>query len=333
MWQNAEARAFVDWLHDHNAGLGQADRQVSLHGLDLYSLNASIRAVLDYLDRVDPEAAAAARERYGCLSPWQRDPVTYGRAALRHGFQTCEEPVTKMLRSLLDKRLDYAVRDPEAFLDAAQNARLVAAAEQYYRAMYYGAADSWNLRDRHMFETLIAVLEARGPQSKAVVWAHNSHIGNAAATEMGVVRGELNIGQLCRERFGTEAALIGFGTDRGTVAAASDWDGPMEIKKVRPALAGSYEALCREAPTAHEDFLLDLRAGRHDALRDPLLLPQLERAIGVIYRPESEFSSHYFEASLPIQFDLYVWLAETRAVQALPAAAIEGAPDTYPFGL
>jgi len=333
MWQNAEVRAFADWLHDHNAEIEEVDRRVSFHGLDLYSLNASIRVVLDYLDRVDPEAAAAARERYGCLSPWQRDPIAYGRAALRHGFLTCEKPVTEMLESLLDKRLDYIAEGSQAFLDAAQNARLIAAAEQYYRAMYYGAAESWNLRDRHMFETLTAVLDARGPQSKAVVWAHNSHVGNAAATEMGVVRGELNIGQLCRERFGTEAALIGFGTDRGTVAAASDWDGPMEIKKVRPALAGSYEALCRDAPTESADFLLDLRAGSHDTLRDPLLLPQLERAIGVIYRPESEFSSHYFEASLPVQFDLYVWLAETRAVEALPAAPIEGAPDTYPFGL
>lgn len=333
MWRNVEMRDFADWLRDHNGAIGEADRRVSFHGLDLYSLGASIRAVLDYLDRVDPEAAKVARERYGCLSPWQRDPATYGRAALSRGFETCEQAVTAMLQDLLQKRVDYAAEDGESFLDAAQNARLVAAAEHYYRAIYYGSALSWNLRDRHMFETLDSMMGARGSGTKAVVWAHNSHIGNAAATEMGSVRDELNIGQLCREKFGREAALIGFGTDRGTVAAASNWDAPMEVKRVRAALDESYEALCREAGAPSHDFLLDLRPDVHDDLREALLLPRLERAIGVIYRPETELASHYFEASLPEQFDLYVWLEETRAVTPLSAEMISGVPDTYPFAL
>ena len=170
-------------------------------------------------------SARIARERYGCLAPWRSDPVRYGRMALSRGYAVCEKPVTEALLDLLNKRLDYLVRDGESFFDAEQNARIVTAAEQYYRVMYYGDAVSWNLRDQHMFDTLERLLAHRGPGSKAVVWAHNSHIGNAEFTEMGQVRGEHNIGQLARDRFGDEAALIGFGTDRGTVAAASDWDG------------------------------------------------------------------------------------------------------------
>ena len=332
MWRNAETRDFVDWLRARNAGLPEADR-AGFHGLDLYSLGASIRAVLDYLDRTDPETAAAARERYGCLEPWQRDPATYGRAALRPGFRTCEGAVVGMLQNLLSKRLALAEQDSDAFLDAAQNARLIANAEKYYRAIYYGAAESWNQRDLHMIQTLEAMLRARGPAAKAVVWAHNSHVGDARATEMGGVRGQLTLGQLARERFGDAARLVGFGTDRGTVAAASDWDGPMEIKRVRPALDGSVEALLRDAPTPSADVLLDLRAEAESAAREGLAAPLLERAIGVIYRPETERASHYFSASVSRQFDLYLWFEETFAVTPLGGAEMEGAPDTYPFGL
>ena len=182
-----------------------------------------------------------------------------------------------------------------------------------------------------MFDTLQAVLAARGPDAKAVVWAHNSHVGDARATEMGKIRDELNIGQLCRQAFGVEARLLGFGTDRGTVAAASDWDGPMEIKDVRPAHEGSYEWLCRQS--GRERFLLDLGAKGVDALRYALLQPRLERAIGVIYRPETELLSHYFEAQLPRQFDAWLWFEETSAVRALAADELDEAPETYPFGL
>ncbi|HEX2113204.1 MAG TPA: erythromycin esterase family protein, partial [Alphaproteobacteria bacterium] len=330
MWRNAEMRDFVGWLKRHNARLSGGDAYVSFHGLDLYSLNSSTEAVIAYLDNVDPEAARVARERYGCLTPWQADPATYGRAALSTGYAPCEEAVTKMLKELLDRRIDYAAQDGESYFDAAQNARLVAAAEEYYRIMYYGSAESWNHRDRHMFETLRAILGARGPQSKAVVWAHNSHIGNAAATEMGS-HGEINIGQLCREEFGASAALIGFSTDHGTVAAASDWRGPMEVMTVRPSHPESYERLC--AKTSGNCFLLDLRPdGRRDLL-DELSRPRLERAIGVVYRPQTERASHYFDAVLPRQFDAWTWFRETRAVEPLPVATAPGTPETFPFGV
>jgi erythromycin esterase-like protein len=321
---------FVDWLRARN-GACHPDQHAGFFGLDIYNMNASIRAVIDYLDRTDPQAAKVARERYGCLTPWQRDPATYGRAAITEGYAQCERPVTSALRDLLSKQLTYEAQDRDSFLDAAQNARLIAAAERYYRVMYFGSAESWNLRDRHMFETLNNLLQWRGEKARAVVWAHNSHIGDAAATDMGTARGEINIGQLCREHFGADAALIGFGTDRGTVAAASDWDGPMEIKTVRPSHADSYERLCRDSGVPR--FLTDLREGHWPKLRAELADPRLERAIGVIYRPESELASHYFEARLPQQFDGYVWFDETRAVTPLPTEPLVGMPETYPFGL
>src|SRR6185437_15845804 len=226
------------------------------------------------------------------------------------------------------KRLRYAAEDGEEWLDAAANARLVKNAEAYYRAMYEGAAESWNLRDTHMFETLCQLLDAKGPESKAVVWAHNSHIGNAAFTEMGQVRDELNIGQLVKERFGAQARLIGFGTHAGTVAAATDWDEPMEVKQVRPSLEGSYERLCHDS--GRESFLLDLGAGD---MVEPLMEPRLERFIGVIYRPETERWSHYAQAILPRQFDAWTWFDETEAVTPLAGAAAPGEDDMWPFGL
>ncbi|HEX8234269.1 MAG TPA: protein-L-isoaspartate(D-aspartate) O-methyltransferase [Caulobacteraceae bacterium] len=331
MWRNHEVQDFVDWLRAHNAAVAEPERRAGFFGLDLYSLSASISEVIHYLDGVDPETAQVARERYGCLTPWQKDPAIYGRAALSGGYPKCEKAVLKMLRELMSRRGEYLAQDGESFLDAAQNARLVAAAERYYRAMYYGSAESWNLRDSHMFETLEQLLESRGPEAKAVVWAHNSHIGDASATEMGVSRGEHNLGQLCRARWGDAAVLIGFGTDRGTVAAATDWDGQMEIKRVRPSEPGSYEHQCEESGAGR--FLLDLGEGANEEARHELLSPRLERFIGVIYRPQTELQSHYMEASLPQQFDAWVWFPETHAVAPLPAEPSGGLPDTYPFGL
>ena len=332
MWRNSEIAALIEWMREHNEDIPELDRRAGFYGLDIYNMSGSIAAVLEYLDKVDPEAAAVARERYGCLTPWQKEPATYGRAVLAAGYRKCEQAVIDQCRELLQRRLDYAGQDGESFLDAAQNARLVASAERYYRIMYYGGRESWNLRDTHMFETLGHLLEARGPRSKAIVWAHNSHIGDARYTEMGVVREELNIGQLCRERFGEDAALIGFGTHTGTVAAATDWGGEMEVKRVRPSHRDSYERLCHDSGVSR--FLLDLRKGRYDALRYRLLEPRLERFIGVIYRPDTELLSHYSDASLPQQFDAYVWFDETSAVTPLgPQHAKPGVPDTYPFGL
>jgi erythromycin esterase-like protein len=306
MWRNSEVREFVAWLRQHNGGLA-ANQRVEFRGLDVYSLKRSITAVLDYLDRVDPEQARAARGRYGCLTPWHNDPVRYGLAGLS-GRDTCEDQVAAQLTELLERRLDYLRQDGEAYFDAAQNARVIRAAEQYYRLMYRGSMESWNVRDRHMFDTLRYILQQRGPQARAVVWAHNSHIGNAAATSMGW-EGEFNLGELCRNAYRDDAVLIGFGTDRGTVAAAAEWGAPMEIKSVHPARDGSYEYLFRKTGLARS--LTDWRPVQRGELRDALTGPRLERAIGVVYRPESEFLSHYFEAVLPEQFDAYVWFEET----------------------
>jgi protein-L-isoaspartate(D-aspartate) O-methyltransferase len=339
MWRNREFETFVQWLYAYNEGR-PADDRAGLFGLDLYSLGASMRAVIDYLDSVDPEAARIARQRYACLTPWVRNPAEYGHLSVSAGHALCEPAVMKMLLSLHEKRQQYLAEDGPGELanwfDAAQNARLVRNAEKYYRSMYEGAAESWNQRDRHMFETLQQLLDAGGRDARAVVWAHNSHIGDARHTEMGL-RGELNLGQLCKGRWGSEAATIGLGTHTGTVAAASDWDAPMQIMHVRPSLSESYERQCHEA--GHEGarmsrFLLDLREGHHEHLRDALGTPRLERFIGVVYRPETERFSHYAQAVLPAQFDAYVWFDETRAVEALRAERTSGGvPDTYPFGL
>lgn len=328
MWRNNEVRGFVDWLREHNAGV-KPENRVAFHGLDLYSLYTSIRSVLDYLDEVDPASAKIARERYGCLTPWQADPATYGHAALNGSYPTCENDVVRALKDLMGKQQAYAGHDGERFLDAVQNARLVANAERYYRIMYYGSRASWNLRDGHMFETLQTLLAHHGPRSKAIVWAHNSHVGDAAATEMSA-RGEFNIGQLCRKEFGDLCYAIGFGTDHGTVAAASDWDGPMEIKSVRPAMKNSYEKLCHD--TGVSRFMLGLR-DRTSAHARGLLEPRLERAIGVIYRPQSELANHYFEAVLPRQFDEFIWFDQTKAVTPFKTEELQGLPDTYPFGV
>lgn len=330
MWRNTDVNAFVAWLRDHNRSRAH-EEMTGFYGLDLYNLGASIRAVIDFLDEADPEAARLARQRYGCLQPWSNDPVAYGRVAVTQGFAFCEGGAVQMLRDLMQRRMDCLSPECDEWLDAAANARLIKNAEAYYRVMYYGSAESWNLRDTHMFETLCQLLDARGPDSKAVVWAHNSHIGNAAHTEMGQVREELNIGQLVKERFGDQARLIGFGTHTGTVAAAHDWDEPMELKRVNTSLEDSYERLCHDSGVPR--FLLDLRAGENDEVTEALLEPRLERYIGVIYRPETERWSHYSQAVLPNQFDAWVWFDETEAVTPLGDEPRAGEDETYPFGL
>jgi erythromycin esterase-like protein len=329
MWRNAEMRDFVDWLRTWN-GQQSPGRRAAVRGLDIYSLGSSVEAVLDYLDANDPEAAQAARQRYGCLSPWQQEPQEYGRAVLMGAKDACEEAVVAQLRTLLDERLRQTGRDGEELFDARQNARVVRAAEHYYRLMYWSRTESWNLRDRHMFDTLRQLLEHGGPRAKAVVWAHNSHIGNAAATAMGW-EGEFNTGELCATAFGKDAALIGFGTDHGTVAAAHDWGGPMEVMRVRPARNDSHEALFRAAAPTRS--LTPLGGQGAAELRAALGAPRLERAIGVIYRPYTELQSHYFGAVLPEQFDAFVWFNETTAVTPLADAGPAREPETFPFGV
>jgi protein-L-isoaspartate(D-aspartate) O-methyltransferase len=327
MWRNGVVDRLAHDLRAINEGRAAED-MAGFYGLDIYNMSGSIEAVLAYLDEHDLEAAAVARQRYGCLTPWQAEPATYGRAALTRGYAECEDKVIAQCRELLKRSLS----DGEGMFGAAMNARLVASAERYYRIMYYGGAESWNLRDEHMADTLDHLLEHGGPEAKAVVWAHNSHIGDARATEMGSVRGEYNIGQLVRERWGDECALIGFGTHTGAVTAADDWDSPRQEKRVLPSRTDSYERQMHDSGVPR--FLLDLREGQHDALRRRLYESRLERFIGVIYRPETERWSHYSEAVLPEQFDAFVWFDETRALQSLAAPEPDhGLPDTYPFAV
>ena len=325
MWRNEEFREFIDWLREFNQAL-PPDRRVELRGLDVYSLGASMDAVLRYLDRVDRDAASRARARYGCLTPWQQEPAEYGAAAIS-GDVNCEREAVDQLCELLRNRLDYSARDGESFFDAAQNARIVRAAEEYYRTMYRGSVASWNLRDRHMFETLRRLMDARGPEARAVVWAHNSHIGNAAATAMGW-EGEFNIGELARTAFGNDVVAIGFGTDHGRVAAASSWDYPMRIMNVLPARNDSYEALFRQTQIPRS--LTDWSPAQCRDVRDALSSSKLERAIGVVYRPDTEFMSHYFKAVMSEQFDAFVWFEETAPIT--PIGSLLTGPETYPQG-
>lgn len=330
MWANHSVLAFSRWLREHNSKQTKDSRQVGFYGLDLYSLSTSIQAVLKYLDSVDPKTAEVARVRYACLTPWAQDPALYARFTMAKPDSHCENEVVTILQDLLKKRVEYAIADGDKFFNAEQNARLVANAERYYRTMYYSEKNSWNQRDQHMFDTLQSIIDFKGANSKVIIWAHNSHIGDARATQMSA-RGEFNIGQLVREHYGNEAYLIGFGTDHGTVAAASDWGGPMQIKQIQPAHFDSYEHLFHQVKS--DNFLLPLRQPLNQIIHKKLLAERLERAIGVIYRPESELQSHYFYASLARQFDEYIWFDETRAVEAIERDAIEGAPDTFPFGL
>ena len=332
MWRNETMRDFVDWLAGFNAARAAGER-IGVFGLDLYSLHASIASVLAYLDRVDPDAAQRARSRYACFEYFGDDPQGYAIGVMQ-GFDPCEDEAVAQLVDLRRHAMLPAASgagDPLDVFSAEQNARLVVNAERYSRAMYRGRESTWNLRDRHMVDTLAALRERiPGAADGTIVWAHNSHLGDARATEMSR-RGEVNVGQLCRERYGADVYSIGFSTFDGTVTAASDWDAPAERKRVRPGLAGSYERAFHEA--AEDRFWLDL--GEREvatALRGALL----QRAIGVIYRPQTERWSHYFEARLPEQFDAIIHLDNTVALTPLDRSAgwDEGEPpETWPTAL
>lgn len=337
MWRNADVLDFIGWLRGHNDSISLVEMNVGFYGLDLYSLYSSMEAVLGYLDKIDAEGAKRARYRYSCFDQFGENTQAYGYAASFGLTESCEQEVTSQLVELRRRASEYAKRDgrvaADEFFFAEQNARLVKNAEEYYRSMFRERDLSWNLRDRHMADTLehlLGFLTGQGHQSKIVVWAHNSHLGDARATEMGK-RGELNVGQLVRERYKDDAVLIGFSTYSGTVTAASDWDGPAERKRVRPALSGSYEALFHDAGPSR--LLLNLHDERLQVLREP----RLERAIGVIYRPETERSSHYFHANLSAQFDAILHFDETRAVEPLETTLHwqkdQEAPETFPSGV
>jgi protein-L-isoaspartate(D-aspartate) O-methyltransferase len=328
MWRNREVLDFIEWLREYNQTIADPQRRVGFYGLDLYSMFTSIRAVLDYLDRVDPSAARIARLRYGSLTPWEQDPTTYGRLVASGRYRACEDEVVSTLTDLLNRRLQYLAHDGPRFFDAAQNARLVADAERYYRAMYYGGNESWNLRDQHMFETLQLLLDFIGPDAKGVIWEHNSHLGDAAGTDMGA-SGQTNVGRLCRETYGQAAYLIGQATDHGTVAAASNWDEPVEFMQVRPSHPQSYEHLCHESRVSA--FLLPLREPRKADVREELAASRLERAIGVVYRPQTELASHYFHARLPQQFDELIWFDRTEALHPVTKSEARVFGPEHPF--
>lgn len=340
MWRNSDVLDFVGWLRAYNDKLS-AEKKVGFYGLDLYSLHASIDSVLTYLDKVDPEAAGRARYRYSCFEHFGEDTQAYGYAAGYGLRKSCEDEVVNQLIELRRRAAEYANRDgrvaADEFFFAEQNARLIKNAEEYYREMFTRRVSTWNLRDTHMVETLTALSRHLETQTvgnaKIVVWAHNSHLGDARSTQMGE-GGELNVGQLVRERYGEEAFLLGFTTYSGTVTAASNWDEPAQLKRVRPGLPDSYEAIFHDVGLPR--FFLPLR----DKISEKDWKAQrLERAIGVIYRPESERVSHYFYAHLPTQFDAVLHFDETRGVEPLERTArwkaekTEDPPETFPSGL
>jgi len=335
MWRNVEVVRFLEWLRDYNA-LRSHEQRVGFYGLDLYSLHASMQAVLRYLGTVDPAAAARARERYSCFEGFTDDAQGYGYAATLGLTRSCEDEAIAQLAELRRKAAEYAARDGHIAVDeqfmAEQNARLVRNAETYYRAMFGARQHSWNLRDTHMMETLDALISHVGRLShhaRAIVWAHNSHLGDARATQMGYYF-ELNLGQLARERYQKAVRLIGFTTHTGSVTAASDWDEPTHRMRVNPALPASYEALFHTVDLNR--FVLSFE---DEAVCEALTTPRLERAIGVIYRPETERVSHYFTAELPRQFDLVVHVDRTHALEPLESWAHVEADlaETYPSGL
>jgi len=349
MWRNTVVAAFVDWLRGHNARLPTAER-CGFYGLDLYSLHGSIAAVLAHLARTDPAAARRARERYACFDAFGPDSQVYGLMAGLGRADDCEDEVVAMLVELAGRAraggaaaaTPTAADDAEAAFDAEQNARLVKNAEAYYRQMYWRQVSTWNLRDDHMADTVAALRRHLSRPSngsprepKIIVWAHNSHLGDARATEM-AERGEINLGQRLREAHGERAVLVGFSTHAGTVMAATEWDGPAERKRVNPSRDDSIEGLLHAA--GPDRFLLPLRGDA--VLAQALREPRLERAIGVIYRPETERWSHYFHSRVAQQFDALIHLDETRAIDPLPPPARSSGgpagdepPETYPSGL
>ena len=331
MWRNTVVAEFVGWLREWNDALPDGAPKVGFYGLDLYSLHTSMEAVVAYLEEVDPDAAQRARERYACFDQFGREPQIYAYEAGIAGAESCEPQVVHQLLELRRQAAELAQRDrhvdPDAHFYAEQNARLVVNAERYYRAMFRGGVQSWNLRDQHMVETLeelTAHLERTSGPTKVAVWEHNSHLGDNRASEVGQA-GQLNVGQLVRERYGGETLLVGFTTYTGTVTAASDWGGPADRKHVRRALPGSWEELFHEQGTP--GFLVDT-ARLHGR--------RLERAIGVVYRPETERISHYFHARLANQFDAVIHLDETHAVEPLERTSQwerGELPETYPWGV
>lgn len=338
MWRNADILDLVGWLRAHNDRIGDPAAKVGFYGLDVYSLHASMAAVLSYLEARDPELARRARDRYACFDVFGEEPQMYGQAVTLGLERDCQEEVLQQLVELTKRRRTLLQHDgivaEDAQFEAEQNARVVANAEAYYRGMYLGVS-TWNLRDTHMMDTLDALaghLERAGRNAKIVVWAHNSHVGDSAAMSHRAERDEITIGHLCRKRHPRETVLVGFTTYQGTVTAATDWGGDAERKVVRPGLPGSYETLFHQTGLSSFLLLLDNLGEATAALHDA----RLERAIGVVYRPQTERWSHYFDVKLAQQLDAVIHVDTTRALEPLertPMWERGELPETYPTGL
>jgi erythromycin esterase-like protein len=340
MWRNADVLDFVGWLRAHNQGLN-AERRVGFYGLDLYSLHASMAAVLAYLDRTDRAAAERARERYACFEDFQGDPERYAHFTALGLSADCEQEAVAQLVELQRRQSSLLPGDgmvaEDEYFHAERNAAVVRDAEKYYRSMLGGRAQTWNLRDTHMADTLCALLthlRTRFEQPKLVVWAHNSHVGDARATQF-AERGELTVGQLMRERDAEGTVLIGFSMHGGSVTAASDWERPPQPMPVKTALPNSWEALLHRV--GREEFLLRMCDLPDDAeVAAALNEPRLQRAIGVVYKPDTERFSHYFHTVLPRQFDALIHIDRTLALEPLERTLTTAAgdePETFPTGL
>jgi protein-L-isoaspartate(D-aspartate) O-methyltransferase len=326
MWKNEEFHSLVRWLRSYHSKLNRPETPVNIYGLDLYNSYQSINTILSYLSQKDPKLAKIAQKQYECLLSWGEDLSHYGLAAASGLMKECEDEVISILIELLERYAAEKILDEENFFPVFQNAVSVVNAEEYYRSLYQSSASAWNIRDQHMFETLETILMLQGEAAKIVVWAHNSHVGNAAATEMSKYR-KFSLGQLCKEKYGEQVYLIGFGTHKGTVAATTSWNGALEIKEVKASHPESVERLFHD--TGIPSFFLPLQREVKEALMTELLY----RAIGVIYLPENERRSHYFHTILPRQFDEYVWFDHTHAIAPISVTSLPQTADTYPFGV
>jgi len=339
MWRNKPMLELIRWLRNYNDELKPPNKKIGLYGLDLYSLHTSIEEIIKFLDKNDPQAAAKARERYKCLDTAIHDPEIYGYLSNINLTVSCAEAVTEQLIELNQQDYSFIQKDQEVdedeYFQLIQNAYLVKSAESYYRNMFRAEVSTWNLRDQHMFDTLQNIQnylsKKHRKQAKIIVWAHNSHIGDAKATEMGE-KGEFNIGQLVQEFYGKESFSLGFTTYSGTVMAASGWGQKGEIKHIEPALPESYEHLFHSIGLGNFVLLLN----RDEVISSALCTPHLERAIGVVYKPDTERISHYFYSILPRQFDAVCHVDITAALEPILDKDIieeEELPDTFPTGL
>jgi erythromycin esterase-like protein len=337
MWRNEVVVEFIEWLHQYNSTLHPINK-IGFYGLDLYSLNTSMEIIISYLEKKYPDATKRAKERYACFDPFKEDLQIYGYAAMFGVTKSCEDEVVDQLIEFT-KRVYQDLQEngsaEDEFFYIKENTRLVKNAEKYYRSMFVNKSSSWNVRDLHMIETLdhlvLYLNKKSNNPTKIVTWAHNSHVGDAKATEVRI-QGQLNIGQLAREKYGKKSLLIGFLTNSGSVTAASKWDGIVEQKSVLPALSYSYEQFFHNLNPSN--FLINFIA--HDQIKKLIPSELLERAIGVIYLPENERESHYFRASLVKQFDIVIYIDTTSAIKPLEVTAIwhKGEVfETFPSGL